>query len=66
MRLFCALGALVATLAMASEYIDGWGPSTGTQIPDGDFTAHLGQTLSVSDLMGDKGLLILFNRSANW
>lgn len=66
MRLFCALGALVATLAMASDYIDGWGPSTGTQIPGGEFASHLGEPHTVSDLMGDKGLLILFNRSANW
>lgn len=51
---------------MASEYVDGWGPSTGTQIPEGEFTSHLGETRTFPDLTGDKGLLILFNRSANW
>ena len=66
MRLSCALSLLVATLAMASEYIDSWGPSTGTQIPDGAFTSHLGETRTFADLMGEKGVLILFNRSANW
>lgn len=66
MRLSCALSLLVATLAMASEYTDGWGPSAGTPIPDGEFASHPGATRTVSDLMGDKGLLILFNRSANW
>lgn len=66
MRISCALSLLVATLAMASEYIDGWGPSTGTPIPDGEFTSHLGESRTVSDLMGDKGLLLVFARSANW
>ncbi|MCY3821590.1 MAG: hypothetical protein OXH52_19925 [Gammaproteobacteria bacterium] len=51
---------------MASEYSDGWGPPTGTRIPDEEFTSHLGETRTFADLMGEKGVLILFNRSANW
>ena len=66
MRLARALAVLIASLTMASEYSDGWGPAAGTQIPDGEFTSHAGVTLTLSDLMGDKGVLILFNRSANW
>lgn len=66
MRLSCVLAVLVASLAMASEYSDGWGPATGTQIPVGEFTSHSGETLAFPELMGEKGVLILFNRSANW
>lgn len=66
MRLSCVLGVLVASVAMASDYSDGWGPSIGTQVPDGEFTSHLGETRTLADLVGEKGVLILFNRSANW
>ncbi|MDE0052846.1 MAG: hypothetical protein OXT64_01120 [Gammaproteobacteria bacterium] len=66
MRLFCALGVMIASMAMASEYSEGWGPPTGTRIPDEEFTSHLGETRTFADLMGEKGVLILFNRSANW
>ena len=66
MRLSCVLGVLGASVAMASDYSDGWGPPVGTRIPDGEFTSHLGETRTFADLVGETGALILFNRSANW
>ena len=53
-------------MAFASDYAEEWGPAAGTPIPAGSFTSHNGETRTLLDLTGDKGLLILFNRSANW
>ncbi len=66
MRLSFVACVLVTGLAMASEYSDVWGPPTGTRVPDAEFTSHLGETRTLADLVGEKGVLILFNRSANW
>ena len=66
MKLPFVLSLLVASLALASDYSDDWGPPTGTDIPAGSFTSHVGETRTFDGLMGDRGLLIFFNRSANW
>ena len=60
------LSLLAASLALGSDYSDEWGPPAGTQLPAGGFTSHIGETRTFTGLMGDKGLLILFNRSADW
>lgn len=52
--------------ALGADYSDAWGPAVGAHIPTGSFVAHDGETRAFPDLAGDKGLLILFNRSANW
>ena len=66
MKLRYLLGFLAASMAFGSDYRDSWGPDIGTQIPAGEFVSHGGETRTLSDLVGDRGLLILFNRSANW
>ena len=66
MRVPYVLSLLVASLAVAAEYSDEWGPPAGTHIPAGGFTSHIGETRTFRGLMGDKGLLIFFNRSADW
>ena len=60
------LGVLATSLAVASDYSDTWGPPAGSEIPAGSFTSHDGETRAFVDLTGSNGLLILFNRSANW
>ena len=65
-KVICATAILGTSLALASDYADKWGPSTGTLIPAGEFVSHTGEMRTFLDLMGDKGLLVLFNRSANW
>ena len=65
-RVACAATLIGASLALASDYAENWGPSTGTRIPAGEFVSHTGEMRTFLDLMGDKGLLVLFNRSANW
>ena len=66
MKLPCFLCFLAAGMTFGSDYGDAWGPTVGTQIPAGEFASHDAETRTFSDLMGDRGLLILFNRSANW
>ena len=66
MKLPYVLSVLAASLALGSDYSSEWGPRAGTHIPAGSFASHIGETRTFLDLMGDKGLLIFFNRSANW
>ncbi len=66
MKLPYVLSVLAASLALGSDYSSEWGPPTGTNIPAGGFTSHIGETRTFRGLMGDKGLLIFFNRSADW
>jgi hypothetical protein len=66
MKLPYVLSVLAASLALGSNYSDEWGPLAGTYIPAGGFTSHIGETRTFRGLMGDKGLLIFFNRSADW
>lgn len=60
------LSLLIMSAALGSDYSDAWGPGVGVQIPAGSFVSHDGDTRAFLELAGDKGLLILFNRSANW
>lgn len=58
-----------STLALflaASEYVDSWGPPVGTAIPEATFNDQAGQPRTFAGLMGARGLLIFFNRSADW
>ena len=66
MKLFYSLCFLAASTTFGSDYSDTWGPAVGTRIPASEFASHDVETRTFSDLMGDRGLLILFNRSANW
>lgn len=66
MKCLYVLCFLCGSLAFGSDYAGAWGPTVGTPMPAGEFASHGGETRTFSDLMGDRGLLILFNRSANW
>ena len=66
MKLLYFLCFLAASTTFGSDYSDAWGPAVGTQIPASEFASHGKETRTFSDLMGERGLLILFNRSANW
>ena len=65
----CAVLCWVAAGAMgavASEYIDSWGPALGSQLPGFSLQDATGVTRTASELMGAKGLLVFYNRSADW
>lgn len=62
-----AIAALLAVPAVfASDYRDGWGPPVGTALPEAALTDQSGQPQTLAGLMGPRGLLIFFNRSADW
>jgi hypothetical protein len=42
------------------------GPQVGTRVPDFSLLDQKGQSRTLSSLMGPKGLMLVFNRSADW
>lgn len=42
------------------------GPQTGSTLPDFSLPDQHGRTRTLSSLMGPKGLVLVFNRSAEW
>jgi len=42
------------------------GPQVGEKVPDFNLPDQRGQTHTLSSLMGPKGLVLVFNRSADW
>ncbi len=42
------------------------GPQVGTKVPDFSLPDQHGQTQTLSSLMGPNGLVLVFNRSADW
>ena len=65
-RALLAATALIAIFSVASDYVDAWGPPVGTRIDPFSLSDSAGKTRSMADLMGAKGLLVFFNRSADW
>lgn len=61
-----ALALVLAAPATASEYVDSWGPPVGTSIPEASFDDQAGQPRTFTGLMSSRGLLLFFNRSADW
>ena len=61
-----ALAFVLTAPVTASEYVDTWGPPVGTAIPEASFDDQAGQPRTFAGLMGARGLLIFFNRSADW
>ena len=42
------------------------GPQVGDKVPDFSLADQHGQTRTLASLMGPKGLVLAFNRSADW
>ena len=65
------LSVLVLLMALshggyAADYANKWGPDVGSSSPILDAPDHRGKTQSLSSLAGQKGLLLIFNRSVDW
>jgi hypothetical protein len=64
------LAVVLATLAplAAGEgaYADAWGPAVGSDAPPIEAPDQAGRERTLDDLARANGLLILFNRSADW
>lgn len=58
--------ALAAQAAETDDYVALWGPAIGTEIPMLEPVDVTGSPRSLDDLAGEKGLLLFFNRSADW
>ena len=58
-------GLFTVEQATADEYQSDWGPDIGSQLtlsaPD-----QLGEIQTIESLRGENGLLVFFNRSADW
>ena len=65
-RLLVSLAGLSASLALAGEYGDQWGPAVGSSLPVLEATDQAGNPRTLADLAGEQGLLLFLNRSADW
>ncbi|MDX2221517.1 MAG: peroxiredoxin family protein, partial [Rhodospirillaceae bacterium] len=69
MRLKCILIAFAASVVLSAQATAGIdiGPAVGTNIPDG-FVARdaTGAPVGLADIVGDKGVVLAFVRSASW
>ena len=55
-----------AAQAADSKYAREWGPKVGTSMPAINAVDHAGETQTLETLKGENGLLVFFNRSADW
>ena len=46
--------------------VDRFGPQVGDTVPAFSLADQNGQTRDLASLMGPNGLMLVFNRSANW
>jgi len=51
---------------MADSYASTWGPEVGSQAPVMAAKDQSGKVRTLDDLTGSQGVLIFYNRSADW
>lgn len=67
LRLAAAMAVLAATTAAQSPVDPGVaGPAVGTEAPAFTLTDHTGTPRSLAALLGPRGGLLVFSRSADW
>jgi cytochrome oxidase Cu insertion factor (SCO1/SenC/PrrC family) len=52
--------------AAAAPDVTRLGPQVGAKVPNFTLPDQTGRRRSLSSLMGEKGLVLVFNRSADW
>lgn len=57
---------LYVGIAAHADYKDTWSLPVGTEIPPISMSDQNGETQSFESLRGARGLLLFFNRSADW
>ena len=60
-----AAGA-AAEVSVGTAYVDAWGPAVGAPAPVVTGPDQTGTVRDLDSLAAENGLLILFNRSADW
>ena len=58
--------ALYVPLTAWSDYRDDWGPAVGATLPQLEANDHTGSPRDLANLAGERGLLLLLSRSADW
>jgi peroxiredoxin len=70
MRMILAISALLTINALAQEVrkvdVSKLGPQVGTTVPDFSLTDQRGKRQTLQSVMGPKGAMIVFYRSADW
>ena len=61
-----SLGIAQIATAANDDYVAQWGPALGSPAPELMAEDQSGRMRTLDDLAGEHGLLILFNRSADW
>ena len=68
--MLCALPAQGAAQQTAAETplpdVQKLGPQVGTRVPDFTLLDQTGQSRTLTSLVGPKGLMLVFFRSADW
>ncbi len=59
---------LVLSIPLTSwgDYQNDWGPDVGSILPSLEANDHTGAVRNLDNLAGERGLLLLLNRSADW
>lgn len=57
---------LLALFALAAGFAAEPGPAVGTKVPGFELVNQNGQTRTLQDVMGPKGAMLVFFRSADW
>ena len=60
------IGQRAGTPAPTAPDVKTLGPQAGAKVPDFNLPDQHGQMHTLSSLMGPKGLILVFNRSADW
>ena len=58
--------ALLYAVPLSADYAAEWGPKVGTPMPAISAPDQEGTLRALAELQGENGVLILFNRSADW
>lgn len=58
--------SVFAQQTMADSYANTWGPEVGSQAPVMAAKDQSGKVRTLDDLTGSQGVLIFYNRSADW
>jgi cytochrome oxidase Cu insertion factor (SCO1/SenC/PrrC family) len=66
MATYSTVAALQSQPSPAAVNVDAVGPQLGTKVPDFTLPDQFGRQHSLSTLTGPKGLVLVFNRSAEW
>ena len=60
------VAAMLAAVALADDYADGWGLAVGAKAPAIEAQDQSGALRDLGSLAGERGLVLFLNRSADW